>query len=136
MPSNTNLTHTVILRPLSYGLYNISWARISYTSSDGEQETVCFECNYYQTPEVQSMYRRVGVIPFLHVERGIESEYETIVYCIAGNIGSLQIWQFGPKPTVKILAEFKFGGGVLGSFIKERCRLSLEILEQNHEFAI
>ena len=31
--------------------------------------------------------------------------------------------------------EFKFGGGASGLFIKERCRLSLEVLEQSHEFA-
>ena len=36
----------------------------------------------------------------------------------------------------KILAEFKFGSGVSGPFIKERCRLSLEVLEQSHELAI
>ena len=30
---------------------------------------------------------------------------------------------------------FKFGDGVSGPFIKERCRLSLELLEQNHDFA-
>jgi len=40
IPHNTNVTHTVILRPLSFGLYNISWARISYTSSDNGQEMV------------------------------------------------------------------------------------------------
>ena len=34
-----------------------------------------------------------------------------------------------------ILAELKFGGGPSGPFIKERCRLLLEILEQSHEFA-
>ena len=28
---------------------------------------------------------------------------------------------------------FKFDGGVLGLFIKERCCLSLEVLEQSHE---
>ena len=49
MPSNTNLTHTVILRPLSYGLYNISWARLSYSSADGEQETVRCECIIIKT---------------------------------------------------------------------------------------
>ena len=77
MPSNTNLTHTVILRPLSYGLYNISWARISYTSSDGEQETVC-----YQTPEVQSMYliHVANLVPFSLVEREFESVQKTVVY--------------------------------------------------------
>ena len=31
----------------------------------------------------------------------------------------------------KILAEFKFDGSVSGPFIKERCRLSLEVLEQS-----
>ena len=30
---------------------------------------------------------------------------------------------------------FKFGDDVLGLFIKEHCRLSLEVLEQTHEFA-
>ena len=35
----------------------------------------------------------------------------------------------------KILAEFKLGGGVSGPFIKECCHLSLEVLEQSHEFA-
>ena len=34
----------------------------------------------------------------------------------------------------KILAEFKFGGGVSGLFIKEHCCLLLEVLEQSHEF--
>ena len=34
----------------------------------------------------------------------------------------------------KILAEFKFGGGVSGPFIKEHCHLLLEVLEQSHEF--
>ena len=34
----------------------------------------------------------------------------------------------------KILAEFKFGGGVSGPFIKEHCCLLLEVLEQSHEF--
>ena len=34
----------------------------------------------------------------------------------------------------KILAEFKFGSGVSGPFIKQRCHLSLEALEQSHEF--
>ena len=33
------------------------------------------------------------------------------------------------------MAEFKFGGGASGPFIKERCCLSLEVLEQSHEFA-
>ena len=45
------------------------------------------------------------------------------------------MWRFCPKPTIKkILVEFKFGGGVSGPLIKERCRLSLEVLEQSHEF--
>ena len=35
----------------------------------------------------------------------------------------------------KVMAEFKFGGGVSGLFVKERCRLSVEVLEQSHEFA-
>ena len=34
-----------------------------------------------------------------------------------------------------ILVKFKFGGGVSGSFIEESCHLSLEVLEQSHEFA-
>ena len=34
----------------------------------------------------------------------------------------------------RILAEFKFGRGVSGPFIKERCRLSVEALEQSHDF--
>ena len=75
MPSNTNLTHTVILRPLSYGLYNISWARISYTSSDGEQETVCS-----QTPEVQLMYLIANFVPFSLVEREFELVQKTVIY--------------------------------------------------------
>ena len=36
---------------------------------------------------------------------------------------------------IKILVEFKFGDGASGSFIKEHCRLLLEVLEQSHEFA-
>ena len=35
----------------------------------------------------------------------------------------------------KILAEFKFGSGVSGPFIKEHCCLSLEVLEQSNELA-
>ena len=35
----------------------------------------------------------------------------------------------------KILVEFKFGIDVLCPFIKERCHLLLEVLEQSHEFA-
>ena len=31
--------------------------------------------------------------------------------------------------------EFKYGGGASSPFIKEHCYLSLEILEQSHEFA-
>ena len=43
--------------------------------------------------------------------------------------------QFDPKPNIKkILAEFKFGSGISGLFIKEHCRLSLEVPEQSHEF--
>ena len=34
-----------------------------------------------------------------------------------------------------IWAEFKFGSGISGPFIKEFCRLSFEVLEQRHEFA-
>ena len=34
----------------------------------------------------------------------------------------------------KTLVEFKFGGGISDPFIKERCHLSLEVLEQSHEF--
>ena len=45
---------------------------------------------------------------------------------------SLAVW---PQTDRKnILAEFKFGGGVAGPFIKECCCLSLEVLEQSHEF--
>ena len=34
--SNANVTHTVILRPLSPGLYNMSWAKLTYdTGVDG-----------------------------------------------------------------------------------------------------
>ena len=35
----------------------------------------------------------------------------------------------------QILVEFKFGSGISGLFIKEHCRLSLEVLEQSDEFA-
>ena len=47
-------------------------------------------------------------------------------YHTAGNIESLNLAE---------LVEFKFVGGVSGLFIKERCRLLLEVLEQSHEFA-
>ena len=51
-------------------------------------------------------------------------------YRIAGNL--LEVWpQINFK---KILAEFKFGGGISSPFIKEHCRLLLEVLEQSHEF--
>ena len=46
---------------------------------------------------------------------------------------SLAVW---PQTNcTKILVEFKFDGGISGRFIKELCRLSLEVLEQNYEFA-
>lgn len=36
LPNNANVTHTVILRPLSPGLYNMSWAKLTYdTGVDG-----------------------------------------------------------------------------------------------------
>ena len=44
------------------------------------------------------------------------------------------VFKFGglaPKPTVKILVEFKFGGGASGPFIKEHCHLSVELLEKS-----
>ena len=50
----------------------------------------------------------------------------------------LVVFKFGglaPNQLYKILAGFKFGGGVSGPFIKEQCHLSLEALEQSHEFA-
>ena len=56
------------------------------------------------------------------------------IFRIARNIGGLWM-QFDPKPNIKkILAEFKFGSGISGLFIKEHCRLSLEVPEQSHEF--
>ena len=36
---------------------------------------------------------------------------------------------------IEIMVDFKFGGGVSGLFIRECCRLSLEVLEQSQEFA-
>ena len=73
-------------------------------------------------------------------------------YHIAGNIGGLfgglsptdttkilGEFKFGglaPTDHTKILGEFKFGSGVSGPFIKECCRLSLEALEQSHEFTM
>ena len=33
------------------------------------------------------------------------------------------------------MAEFNFGGGISGPFIKEHAFLSLEVLGQSHEFA-
>ena len=47
------------------------------------------------------------------------------MYCMTGNIGGLLNWQFAPKKNrcKKILAEFQFGGGAPGSFIKECCCL-------------
>ena len=50
---------------------------------------------------------------------------------LAGSIGGLWIWWFGPKLTVKN----KFGGGASSPFIQVHCCLSLEVLEQSHEFA-
>ena len=38
--SKANTTHTVILRPLSEGVYNLSFAVMTYKASDGEQEQV------------------------------------------------------------------------------------------------
>ena len=35
----------------------------------------------------------------------------------------------------KLLVEFKLGNGASGSFIRECFPLSLEVLEQSHEFA-
>ena len=55
-----------------------------------------------------------------------------LIYHIAGNI--LVVWPQTDRK--KILAEFKFGSGVVsGLFITEQRRLSLEALEQSHEFA-
>lgn len=33
-PSNSNVTHSVILKPLVSGLFNVSWGQVSYTSAD------------------------------------------------------------------------------------------------------
>ena len=39
-----------------------------------------------------------------------------------------------PQTDHKKKIKIKFGGGISGPFIKECCRLSLEVLEQSHEF--
>lgn len=38
--SSGNVSHTVILHPLSSGVYNISWASLSYVSNEEGQEKV------------------------------------------------------------------------------------------------
>ena len=50
-----------------------------------------------------------------HAFQKLELHHSYLEYRIAGNI--------------------KFDGGVSGPFIKEHCHLSLEVLEQSHEFA-
>ena len=47
----------------------------------------------------------------------------------------MAVFKFGGLAPNRLLEEFKFGGGVSGPFIKERCRFLLEVLEQSHEFA-
>ena len=58
------------------------------------------------------------------------------LYRIARNIGGFLNSVVWPQADCKkFLVEFQFGSGISSSFIKERYRLSLEVLEQTHEFA-
>ena len=43
-PSNSNITHAVILKPLMPGVYNVSWAQVTYTTISGDT-LVCGACN-------------------------------------------------------------------------------------------
>ena len=46
------------------------------------------------------------------------------------------VFKFGslaPNQPYKNIGGFEFGGGASGLFIKEHCRLSLEVPEQSHE---
>jgi translocon-associated protein subunit beta len=40
IPNNGNVTHTVILRPLSAGMYNISWASLNYVADENGNSQV------------------------------------------------------------------------------------------------
>ncbi|XP_003382402.1 PREDICTED: translocon-associated protein subunit beta-like [Amphimedon queenslandica] len=42
IPNSGNVTHTVILRPLSSGIYNISWGSLSYISNEDGHKKVGF----------------------------------------------------------------------------------------------
>ena len=58
-------------------------------------------------------------------------------YHIAGNIGGLQTLRFGPKLTVKKYWQnlnLAVASQVCSTSLKERCHLSLEVLEQSHKF--
>ena len=46
---------------------------------------------------------------------------------------NLAVWPQTDRKKIRV--EFKFGGDISGPFIRERYRLSLEVLEQSHEFA-
>ena len=43
--STANVTHTVILRPLAAGVYNISWATLSYVNGEEGQTHVSYVHN-------------------------------------------------------------------------------------------
>ena len=64
--------------------------------------------------------------------RGI---YQYTVYNIYRATEILTVFKFGGLIGKKLLAEFKFGDGTSGLFIREHFPLSLKVLEQSHEFA-